>query len=93
MKFVEQRQAECYKFLNVEVYTHGSLIFTKVLRIYNGLYLLPLCHFISLCLVLKGPRATKWPIGRNEREASLEILCSSRTKLPILRTELPILGR
>jgi hypothetical protein len=30
---------------------HGSLIFTKVLRIYNGLSLLPLCHFISLCLV------------------------------------------
>src|SRR5262249_23328849 len=36
------------------IMTHGSLIFTKVLRIYNGLYLLPLRHFISLCLVWKG---------------------------------------
>src|SRR5262249_3698115 len=27
-------------------HTHGSLIFTKVLRIYNILYLLTLCHFI-----------------------------------------------
>ena len=43
----------------IELATHGSLIFTKVLRIYNRLYLLPLYHFISLFLVWKGPYATK----------------------------------
>ena len=34
--------------------------------------------------------STKCPFGRNERDATLEILRSSETKLPILKTELPI---
>ena len=29
----------------VEPWTHGSLIFIRVLRIYNALYFLLLCHF------------------------------------------------
>ena len=37
--------------------------------------------------------STKRPFGRNEWDATLEILRSSWTELPIMRTELPILGR
>ena len=49
--------------------------------------------FAYLFMVWKGPCATKWPVGRNERDTTLEILCFSGTKLPILETKLPILGR
>src|SRR5262249_36981536 len=44
-------------------------------------------------LVWKGLYVIKWPLGRNERDATLEILRSSETELPILKTKLPILGR
>src|SRR5262249_59924048 len=43
-------------------------------------------------LVWKGLYVIKWPLGRNERDATLEILRSSETELPILKTKLPILG-
>ena len=78
---------------NMIIMTHGSLIFVKVLRIYNSLYFLPLYHFSHLFIVWKDLYVAKWPLGRNERDATLEILRSSETKLPILGTKLPILGR
>jgi hypothetical protein len=41
------------------VTTHGSLIFIKVLRIYNALYFIPLYHFSYLYIVLKDLNVTK----------------------------------
>jgi uncharacterized membrane protein YvlD (DUF360 family) len=40
-------------FRQVQVYTHGSLIFIMVLRIYNVLYFLLLYHFSHLFMVYK----------------------------------------
>ena len=48
-----------YGNLHSLIMTHGSLIFVRVLRIYNVLYFLRLYSFHTFCMVWEVPYATR----------------------------------
>src|SRR5512145_907636 len=64
--------------------THGSLIFIRVLRIYNVLYFLLLEDLSIFLIVFSGLLSAKWAIVHNTIEPALKVLCSSKLNFQFL---------
>jgi hypothetical protein len=64
--------------------THGSLIFIRVLRIYNVLYFLLLEDLSIFLIVFSGLLSAKWAVVHNTIEPALKVLCSSKLNFQFL---------
>src|SRR3989442_383707 len=64
--------------------THGSLIFIRVLRIYNVLYFLLLEGLSIFLIVFSGLLSAKWAVVHNTIEPALKVLCSSKLNFQFL---------
>jgi hypothetical protein len=71
-------------FSNGDRYTHGSLIFIRVLRIYNVLYFLLLEDLSIFLIVFSGLLSAKWAVVHNTIEPALKVLCSSKLNFQFL---------
>src|SRR2546428_12699073 len=68
----------------LSIVTHGSLIFIRVLRIYNVLYFLLLEGLSIFLIVFSGLLSAKWAVVHNTIEPALKVLCSSKLNFQFL---------
>jgi Protein of unknown function DUF262 len=72
------------KYIDLLREPHGSLIFIRVLRIYNVLYFLLLEDLSIFLIVFSGLLSAKWAVVHNTIEPALKVLCSSKLNFQFL---------